>query len=592
MHDDAALVRYARGLATFAATSNAAEIDTLAAITAGLAARDDLDVVFAYEHAIPRHPVTLPEPPHGVAPAIVLATAREALLGAATRRRHGAHYTPYPVARRLAAIALDRLPLSRGTTACDPAVGGGVFLVALADEIEARGLGRADAVARLWGADIDPVSVAVTRTALQLWAGGKVDGLDDRVVVGDPLLRRAAIWSSANDSFDLVIGNPPFLNQLQRASSRTRADARQLTEQFGDAARGYVDSSALFILTGLDLVAADGIVLLIQPQSCLSARDSERVRNAVDERATLEGLWFCRDRIFDASVRVCAPLIRAATSERSPVMRWVDRDVTSVAPAVRISDEGSWSSLIGDLLGIPTIELERGRTLADIGCRATSGFRDQFYGFVDATHERVDRPDATLRLVTVGMIDPLGLRWGSRTSRFARRDFRAPVVDVGELTESVRVWAEARQGTKLLVATQTKVIEVAVDLSGDCVPLTPVIELRTPEGWLWRVAAALTNPVATAVACGLGAGTALALDAIKLSARQVLSLPVPLDAGLWDLGAELAEKAATLTGDRAPLFRELGETMCAAYGQPVEPLTGWWLARLPKDALTSAPPQC
>ena len=425
MHDDAALGRYARGLAAFATTSDAAEIDMLAAITATLAARDNLDVVFAYEHVVPRHPVPLPEPPDGVAPAIVLATAREALLGAAMRRRHGAHYTPYRVARRLAAIALDRLPLSLQTKACDPSVGGGVFLVALADELEARGLGRDDAVARLWGADIDPVSVAVARTALQLWAGGKVDGLDDRVVVGDPLLRGAAVWSCSHGSFDLIIGNPPFLNQLQRASSRSRADARQLTEQFGGAARGYVDSSALFILTGLDLVASDGIVLLIQPQSCLSARDSDRVRGAVDERATLEGLWFCRDRIFDASVRVCAPLIRAATRERSPVMRWVDREVTPVAPATRGADDmGPWSSLIGDLLGIPTIDLERGRTLADIGCRATSGFRDQFYGFVDATHESVDRPDATLRLVTVGMIDPLGLRWGSRTSRFAGRDFR------------------------------------------------------------------------------------------------------------------------------------------------------------------------
>jgi hypothetical protein len=141
-------------------------------------------------------------------------------------------------------------------------------------------------------------------------------------------------------------------------------------------------------------------------------------------------------------------------------------------------------------------------------------------------------------------------------------------------------------GAKLLVATQTKVIEVAVDEIGDCVPLTPVIELRPPDGWLWRVAAALTNPVATAVAWRLGAGSALAIDAIKLSARQILSLPVPLDDELWDRGAELAKAAADAiaagSGERAALLRELAETMCEAYRQPVEPLTGWWLARLPK----------
>ena len=582
MHDEAALARYARSLASVAAASDIADVDVLATITATLAMRHEIDVVFAYERAAPCDATLLPDPPYGVEPAIVLATARETLLAPATRRRHGAHYTPYPVARRLSAIALDQLSLSSRTTISDPAVGGGIFLIAVADELEARGVDRRSVVDRLWGADIDPVSAAVARTALRFWAGGEVDDLDHRVVVGDTLSCGRAVWP-AHDGFHLVIGNPPFLNQLQRASTRTRETAQQLVERFGEAARGYVDASALFMLAGLDLAAPGGIVLLIQPQSCLSARDSDRVRRAIDERATLAGLWFCRDRVFDASVRVCAPMIRAEHRAPSGVLRWVDREVAPAATVTRpVDGGGAWSRLVGDLLGIPSLTLATGPTLADIGCRATSGFRDQFYGFVDVTHEAADRPDAAMRLVTVGMIDPLGLGWGGRTARFARRDFMAPVVDVDALDPSLRAWVDARRGPKLLVATQTKVVEVAVDERGDCVPLTPVIEVRPPDGWLWRVAAALTNPVATAFACGLGAGTALALDAIKLSARQLLCLPTPTDDDLWDRGSELAAAIAAATGDRSPLFRSLAETMCAAYGQPAEPLTTWWLARLPK----------
>jgi hypothetical protein len=594
MHDDAALARFARALPAAATASALSVIDALATITAALADRDGLGVVFADEHAVVRDASNLPAAPEGVAPPIVLATAREALLAPATRRRTGAHYTPYRVARRLAAIALDRVPLTNRPSICDPAVGGGIFLVAAADELEARGFGRADAVDCLWGADVDPVSVAVSRTALRLWAAAApagearaLDGLAEQIVVGDPLLYGRSVWPTRAHGFDLVIGNPPFLNQLQRASSRTRGDAQTLVERFGEAARGYVDSSALFILTGLELAQRDGLVLLIQPQSCLSARDTEGVRRIVDERASLEGLWFSREQIFDAGVRVCAPMIRAAPGATNAVARWVDRAVAPAPAIARPRDhDGRWSVLIDDLLGIPAVTLGEGPTLAGIGCRATSGFRDQFYGFVDATYEHADRPAAAMRLVTVGMIDPLGLGWGTRTSRFARRDFCAPVVDLDELGDRLRSWADARMGAKLMVATQTKVIEVAVDEIGDCVPLTPVIELRPPDGWLWRVAAALTNPVATAVACRVGAGSALAIDAIKLSARQILSRPVPLDDELWDRGAELAKAAAvaiaTGSGERAALLRELAETMCAAYRQPVEPLTGWWLARLPK----------
>ena len=86
--------------------------------------------------------------------------------------------------------------------------------------------------------------------------------------------------------------------------------------------------------------------------------------------------------------------------------------------------------------------------------------------------------------------------------------FLAPVVAHGELDAKIAAWADARRGAKLLVATQTNVIEAAVDERGDCVPLTPVIEVRPAEQSLWLVAAVLTNPVTTAIACRLGAGSA------------------------------------------------------------------------------------
>jgi hypothetical protein len=564
-------------------------------MTSALARAHGLDIELDGERTDHIHARSLPEVPRHLPPAVVLASARETLLAPASRRRHGAHYTPYAVARRLASIALDALPWRPGVAICDPAAGAGVFLIALADELCARGVDPVDAVASLWGADIDPLSVAVARTALRFAAGGAGDGLAGRVVVGDSLADGRAVWGGAAGGFGLVVGNPPFLNQLQRASTRTRHESLRLSARFGDAVRGYVDASALFLLAGLDLVDDDGVVLLLQPQSCLTARDAARVRATIDERACLEGLWFCRDRVFEASVRVCAPVIRAAAPSRvaPPIARWVDRDVAATTPAPCVGRRaGDWSALATDLLRVPAVAIEHGATLGDLGCRATSGFRDQFYGFVGATYERSDRPHATRRLVTVGMIDPLGLAWGTRAVRFAGRDFVAPVVDCDALDERLSAWTDARRGPKLLVATQTKVIEVAVDDSGDCVPLTPVVELRPPDDLLWLVAAALTNPVATATACRIGAGSALALDAIKLSARQVLELPAPVDAECWQRGAVVARAVAGAKGDRRPLWRELAETMCAAYRQPIEPLTSWWLARLPKVALTAPVTPC
>ena len=62
-----------------------------------------------------------------------------------------------------------------GDLVLDPAVGGGVFLLAAG---EAMPGGRAERVERLRGFDIDPVAVATTRAALALWSGGTEPALD------------------------------------------------------------------------------------------------------------------------------------------------------------------------------------------------------------------------------------------------------------------------------------------------------------------------------------------------------------------------------------------------------------------------------
>src|SRR5690606_11062339 len=100
-------------------------------------------------------------------------------------------------------------------------------------------------------------------------------------------------------------------------------------------------------------------------------------------------------------------------------------------------------------------------------------------------------------------------------------------------------WAVARRVPKVLVATQTRVVEAVVDEAGGWLPSVPVITVTAPPDRLWHVAAALHAPTASVVAAHRSAGTARSLGAIKLSARQVEGLPAPVDPAAWDEGAHL-----------------------------------------------------
>ena len=224
-----------------------------------------------------------------------------------------------------------------------------------------------------------------------------------------------------------------------------------------------------------------------------------------------------------------------------------------------------------------------GNRIGDVAT-ATAGFRDEYYGLIGAVVERGDSTTAMPRLVTSGLIDVLACRWGTRPARFARVHYVAPVVDADKVEGRVGVWVRARLCPKLLIATQTKVIEVVVDEVGDLVPSTPVIAVHADESQLWLLAAALTAPCVSAHALGQVAGAALGADAIKLAARQVLALPLPGDRVLWERGATLAKLAqCAADAERRELLDELGHTMDAAYGIADPAVFTWWARRRGDD---------
>ena len=107
------------------------------------------------------------------------------------------------------------------------------------------------------GSDVDEAAVDTCRGLLGTMTSGSKsvrNALERSIVCGDALTMD---WTAPfagvfreRGGFDLVIGNPPFLNQLEAATAHDRSHAAVLKERFGAAATGYADPSALFLLIG------------------------------------------------------------------------------------------------------------------------------------------------------------------------------------------------------------------------------------------------------------------------------------------------------------------------------------------------------
>jgi hypothetical protein len=507
--------------------------------------------------------------PAGVDGSEVLGAALEAATDGGRRRVQGLHVTPRWLADDLVARAVPAP--GAAVTVCDPACGGGAFLVAAAERLHRAGIGRPAVVRRhLWGADIDPVGLAAAEAALALWAGEAPP--PGRLVVGDPLVAGAALWPDGPaGGFAAVVGNPPFQSQLGRATARSAAERGRLRARYGRAVRAYTDTAWLFLLLGCELVQAGGRVALVQPQSVVGARDAAAVRAEVDRRADLRGLWVDERRVFAASVRVCAPVL-------------VRRD----GPAALAAAAGDrWGALAATALGVPDLPDLGGPPLGE---RATvvAGFRDEYYGLVGAVreHDAADDPAAVGPLVTSGALGWATSTWGDSPVRFAKRAWRRPVVDLNRVTAAgppaARRWIRRTRGPKLVVATQTRVVEAAVDAAGTWVPSVPALAVVPHDpADLWRLGAAVLAPAATAWLTRRAAGTGLDHRILRVAGPGLAALPLPAaDAGAWEAAADHLRRLAggeAGADDQADLDAYLAAAG-AAYGVPGT-VAAWWCAQ-------------
>jgi hypothetical protein len=137
------------------------------------------------------------------------------------------------------------------------------------------------------------------------------------------------------------------------------------------------------------------------------------------------------------------------------------------------------------------------------------------------------------------------------------------------LDQPMQTWAAARLVPKLLLPTQTRTLEPVLDLDGRWLPSVPIITITASnEDDLPRIAAVLACPLISLLAAHRCLGTARSPRAIKLSARDVLTIPTPRHEAEWEAGARsfgLAQQADDQETCDNHLTR-CGEHMMTAYG--------------------------
>lgn len=236
------------------------------------------------------------------------------------KRTSGSFFTPRGicdvlVSRSFTTAHLGQRTSERPLRVCDPAVGGGAFLLASYRQLvgpdgAASDVERLAALASLWGADISHWALGVTELSLWLEAASPqlaVRDLPCHLIHGDSLecapptkarvrgavgeRRRPGLAATLaplldDGGFDLVVGNPPWVAFAGRAAQNLPAATRRAYSKQFSAWRGYPTLHGLFVELAVQL-APRGQVALLLPSPIADLQGYAAVREVATVRHRL-----------------------------------------------------------------------------------------------------------------------------------------------------------------------------------------------------------------------------------------------------------------------------------------------------------------
>ena len=505
--------------------------------------------------------------------------------GHAARRRRGAFYTPAGIVEEAIddalaawgargdergnglAVGADRgragSPLPRSPepsvhrpesiaalSVCDPACGTGHFLLAA--------LRRGFARQRLHGIDVDPMAVELARRVLQVEGqrigetareddGARPHDDDDaaRIVHGDALLDEPL----GEGRFDLVIGNPPFVDSATQCR-RDRGYRASVAARYRTA-RGNWDLAAPFVERALRLARPEGgVVSLVLARRFLTSDHAAALRALLLERAIESIRVPALQRAFDRTdVRVIVLTVRRDSPRSGHALRvidgagraeWVEQARLGVScgvqwsalvdakPSAALHGGCSWSELVRG-----GIEESDEMMIGDLGECRDGATTAQAYRLRDAIEEweggeGLPPRDEFVRLVNTGTIDPGRCLWGQRPTRYLGGRWLRPVVRVEWLRERMPARAAQAARPKVLIAGLATRLEAVADVDGSMLCGKSAVQIVLRAGIdPAALCAYLNSEEANARYRAMFGGRGFGPDVMQIGARQIERLPCP-----------------------------------------------------------------
>lgn len=183
----------------------------------------------------------------------------------------------------------------------DPCVGGGVFPLSILELLTSFNVPINEALGKIWGNDVDLLSVTATRIRLAAFCLSNGFGstfkqalsATNNFTVRDTLMfntEQGLLETTANEEIptaDIVIGNPPYV----RSNRMNPVTKSRLQRDYPSVGCGRADLYNYFIANGLNSLSENGVLVFVSPASFQKSEYGRKTRQYISEEGSLVALY-------------------------------------------------------------------------------------------------------------------------------------------------------------------------------------------------------------------------------------------------------------------------------------------------------------
>lgn len=484
--------------------------------------------------------------------------------GQAHRKEQGIYYTPtyivdYIVKNTVEELIKNKKVKPQEIKVLDPACGSGSFLIKAFDyiyknlasneeirqqRIDSQGnysIKTAILKNNLFGVDLDNKATEITKLNLLLKAAEKgrklPKELDDHIKQGNSLIDDESVvklnafkWRGTfqEGSFDVIIGNPPYINAIQLTKT-VGEETKNYWKSKYSSAKGTYDIYVLFFEQALNLCKEGGYVSFITPNKYLSSPYGIALREHIAKNYKLvKVVDLSRVKVFDdPSVYPIITVLQKTTpkKEYEIITETIFSENTSKdkqsykisSKTLTLLPECVWGIILSNNATIIERIYSKSKPLEEvtaIQATSTAAEADEYSSFIN---EKTGIP-----IINTGTIDRYSTTYGIVKFTNKGKKLQKPLLDVSKVNEKRK---KLYQTPKIILAKLALRIEGFLDKEGKYASINTNCIHTPKDSSLEYLAGLINSKLMSFIYSELFAGLKMSGGYFQFQAPQIRILP-------------------------------------------------------------------